>query len=289
MIICEAPIVAAAPTLNPAAALAGPKKATRYPLGIAARPAKSLTTYVEKLLKLVKDMEADPQKQKILGSLAFNLNRQRNPSHQYFVAFTVSQLSELRAELEKSSTGVNSLQILSKHKPVVLAFGGQVGNTIGLPIDVFNSSVRLRLHLNQYEEVLRHLGLPSLFPGVFIDQPVQDVVSLHTMLFAVQYSFAKTWIDCGLHVDTIVGHSFGQITALSVCGSLSLEDGLKLIAGRAALMQTMWGPERGSMIAIEANGDTVSEILATVNAKCPGKEVEIACYNGVTSHVLVGS
>lgn len=55
------------------------------------------------------------------------------------------------------------------------------------------------------------------------------------MLFAMQYAAAKSWLDSGLDtkVAAVVGHSFGEITALCISGVLSLEDTVKFVAGRA--------------------------------------------------------
>ena len=94
------------------------------------------------------------------------------------------------------------------------------------------------------------------------------------------------WIDCGVKPAALVGHSFGQLTALCVSGALRLEDALRLVTGRAALIQEHWGPERGAMVSVDADIDVVMEIIADM--KTAGHNMEIACYNGPTSHVLVG-
>lgn len=95
------------------------------------------------------------------------------------------------------------------------------------------------------------------------------------------------WIECGVKPAALVGHSFGQLTALCVSGSIRLEDALRLVTGRAALIQAHWGPERGAMVSIDADISVVMNIIADM--KTAGHNVEIACFNGPTSHVLVGS
>lgn len=116
---------------------------------------------------------------------------------------------------------------------------------------------------------------------------MEDIVALHCMLFSVQYSTAMAWIDSGVEVDTLLGHSFGQLTALTVAGSLSLEDGLRLVSGRARLLQGKCGDDRGQMISLECDAKDLESIVESVNSK-PDCQVEVACYNGPSSFVVGG-
>jgi acyl carrier protein len=291
MIVCQAPSSGASHNVPLAIKSLQDTQDTRYPIYISAHSAQSLTSYCHKLLEEVNKIDKKPQKQAILSSLAFNLSRKKNRSHNYLFTTVVSSLPELRKRLEEalSATTPFYTQVKTKPLPVVLVFGGQIGNSVGLPLEIYKSSSRLRYHLESCDASLRRLGYPTLFPGIFERESIEDVVSLHSMLFAVQYSFAKTWMDCGLKIDAILGHSFGQLTALCVCGSLSLEQGLKLVAGRATLMKSHWGPERGSMISLEAPRECISKIVEITNQQGSNYKVEVACYNGPYSHVLVGS
>lgn len=132
------------------------------------------------------------------------------------------------------------------------------------------------------------LGYKPLSEAFSSEDP-NDLVSAHSALFSVQYATAKCWLDCGLQVDAVLGHSFGQLTALCVAGVLSLEDGLKLAVGRAALMQNHWGPDPGAMVAIEGDTQHILGLLRTVSASCLHPKPEVACYNGPSSFVLAGS
>lgn len=107
------------------------------------------------------------------------------------------------------------------------------------------------------------------------------------MFFAIQYACAKSWIDSGLQPDAIIGHSFGQLTGMHIAGCVSLEDAIKLVSGGAMLVERLWGEDSGSMISLEADLDTATQIVSAMSRpECP---VEIACYNGPKSHVIVGS
>ena len=131
------------------------------------------------------------------------------------------------------------------------------------------------------------LGMPKgLFPAIFQEGPFTNVKALQCSMFSMQYAYAQTWISCGLIVDAVVGHSFGELTALAVSGILSLEDALKLVAARADLILSKWGPEPGTMLAIHNTAEKVNDVLSNLPSEYA--KPEIACYNGRASHVVVG-
>lgn len=169
---------------------------------------------------------------------------------------------------------------------MVLVFGGQSTDRAGLNREIYHASTLLRRHLDDCDATLRSLNLMSLYPDIFTLEPLHDAVKLHAFLFSLQYAVAMTWIESGVKPAALVGHSFGQLTALCVSGALVLEDALRLVTGRAALVQENWGSERGAMVSIEADISQVMEIIADM--KNVGHDMEIACFNGPTSHVLVG-
>jgi acyl transferase domain-containing protein/acyl carrier protein len=130
------------------------------------------------------------------------------------------------------------------------------------------------------------LSLPSLFPTIFDPDPIKDIVTLHCALFSIQYACAKSWLDSGLKVDRIIGHSFGQLTALCVAGSLSLFEAFRLVSERARLVEAHCGPENGLMLAVE--GSDVDHLLRLAEQQCQHFSADIACYNGPRSFVIAG-
>jgi SAM-dependent methyltransferase/acyl carrier protein len=88
-------------------------------------------------------------------------------------------------------------------------------------------------------------------------------------------------------VDTLIGHSFGQLTALCIADSISQKDSLRLISGRARLVQENWGKELGLMITVECDREDIEAVVDQVNSQV-GFLVNIACFNGTRSFVLAG-
>lgn len=119
-----------------------------------------------------------------------------------------------------------------KPKPIVLLFGGQNSNTVPAAKHFYESSLLFRTHLHKCDDVIQSLGLPSLFPVVL--QGIQgdsDLVLHHAAMFSIQYSCGMSWIDSGVKPQVICGHSFGEWTALTISGAMTLKDGMRLITG----------------------------------------------------------
>lgn len=261
-----------------------PARLSKYPLFISAGSANSLVRYSKKLVEWLKNSKAEAQSS-LLASVAFNLADRGNHSLPHMLASTVSSVPGFEAKLEAAAAG-SGLSSLSREKPAVLVFGGQESDFIGLSEDVYRLSKIFRKHLDSVNNLLVSAGLDDFYPSIFEAEPIPNLVTLHSALFAVQYASAMSWIDCGLKVSAVVGHSFGQLTALCISGVLSLPDALKLVSGRAALMQKYWGPEPGSMLFLQTGRRTVDKILESLDKSL---YAEIACHNGPESHVVVGS
>lgn len=131
------------------------------------------------------------------------------------------------------------------------------------------------------------LGLSSIYPDIFSGDDIDDIVSLHCMLLSLQLTCAKCWIDCGLEVDTVVGHSFGQLTALCIAGCISLKDVFFFVSSRARLVRDSWGLERGTMLSVECDKEELEAVVCLVNLT-NGLHLDVACYNGPRSFVLAG-
>jgi acyl transferase domain-containing protein len=171
---------------------------------------------------------------------------------------------------------------------VVLVFGGQNGKSIHLGHSWLETFPMFRTYMDQCDRELRMLGYPSLYPAIFSNQDLPTAVLLQCGMFAVQYACASCWIDAGLNVESIVGHSLGELVALVVSKALSLGDGMRLVASRAHLIDTKWGEDQGSMLAIHASPPDVIRLIKRVESISNTAKLEIACYNSPLSVVVAG-
>jgi [acyl-carrier-protein] S-malonyltransferase len=98
----------------------------------------------------------------------------------------------------------------------------------------------------------------------------------------------------GIQPNATAGHSLGEFSALVAAGSLSFEDGLRLVQQRALAMQRACELEPSTMAAVLGLDDAIveqvcneitHEIVVAANYNCPGqlvisgsvKGIEIAC------------
>ena len=253
-----------------------------YPIIITAASQESLLANAESLGRHLQKMTPKPN----LGDVAFTLSKRRKLHHQVFVTST-SDINNLAQSLQTEAQ--NSSKVPQTPKRVVLAFGGQTKKTVNMEKGLYESHPCLRNYIDECDKIVVDLGFSALLPSIFQSEPLTDVVTLQCGTFAMEYACAKCWIDAGLQVDAVVGHSFGELVAMVVSGVLSLRDGVKLIATRASLMVTKWGPESGTMLVIHSSRENVREIIANINKDSAEPEVEIACYNALSSQVVVGS
>lgn len=260
------------------------KTRPKLPLCITAASVVSLYSYRDDFLDWLKRLRSESTTDIAVSDVLFNLADRVNHTLGHTITAIVSDLDDLEVKLNSATLSVS---VPSPTKPVIMVFGGQEKLFVGLSREIPQSSRVFRDNLDRCHDVSISLGCKGIYPAVFKCSPISDLVTLHTALFAAQFASAQTWVDCGLEIKAIVGHSFGQLVAFCISGMLSLSDTLKLVIGRACLIQTQWGPENGSMLSIRASRQRISEVLATLRAEVD--YMEIACHNGPLSHVVVGS
>ncbi|KAH0494010.1 hypothetical protein TgHK011_000646 [Trichoderma gracile] len=258
----------------------GADDAQKVPFFISGLDEKAILSYAQKLRRFV-----DSQEDLNIQDLAFSINRQSNWSLGRGSVFGAGSI----AELDEKLASIDTFPVRPSQPPVILCFGGQVSTFVGLDYQLFAKSAILRRHLDQCDAVCKSIGAGSIYPRIFQSDPIDDPSALQPLLFSMQYSCAMSWIDCGVVPAKLVGHSFGELTALCVSGVLSLQDGLKLVYGRSKIIKESWGAERGAMLAVEADLEELESLLTTVNSSLQGDTATIACFNGPRSFTVAGS
>ena len=101
-------------------------------------------------------------------------------------------------------------------------------------------------------------------------------------LFAVECGLAAVWRSWGVEPSAVIGHSAGEFAAATIAGVFTLEDGLKLVAGRGKLLSEL--PSGGAMAALFLSEADVRDLISPYAG-----EVSIAAVNAHDSVVISGS
>jgi acyl transferase domain-containing protein/acyl carrier protein len=171
---------------------------------------------------------------------------------------------------------------------VVWFFTGHGAHYPGMGRQLYATQPIFRKALDQCAELLAtQMDRPLL--EVLFSEPESDgshaldqMAYSQPALFALQYALTELWRSWGARPAAVVGHSAGEYVAAVVAGVFSLEDGLRLIATRGRLMQTL--PPDGAMLAAMIDEPRATELLADY-----GGAISIAAINGPQSIVFSGT
>lgn len=159
-------------------------------------------------------------------------------------------------------------------------FPGQGAQFVGMGKDLYDNSPKAKELFERANEILGYRITDIMFSGIDEElkqtKVTQPAVFLHSVITALcieDYQPAMT-----------AGHSLGEFSALVVAGTLSFEDGLRLVYARAMALQKACEKAPSTMAAIIALPDEIIEkicaevstegnVVVPANYNCPGQVV----------------
>ena len=157
-------------------------------------------------------------------------------------------------------------------------FPGQGAQFPGMGQDLFESSTVAQARFKQAEDILgfdiasvMFEGTPEQLKETKVTQPA---IFLHSVILA-------ECLGDAFEPSMVAGHSLGEFSALVAAGSLSFEDGLRLVSARANAMQDACERQASTMAAVLGlDNDVVEQIckategtVVAANYNCPGQLV----------------
>lgn len=157
-------------------------------------------------------------------------------------------------------------------------FPGQGAQFTGMGKDLYESSAEAKELFEKANDILGFRITDIMFEGT-ADQlketrVTQPAVFLHSVIRAK--TLGESFVP-----EMVAGHSLGEFSALVAAGSLTFEDGLKLVSQRALAMQKACEITPSTMAAVLGLEDKIVEdvcesidgVVVAANYNCPGQLV----------------
>ncbi|MFF9347884.1 beta-ketoacyl synthase N-terminal-like domain-containing protein [Streptomyces sp. NPDC014734] len=158
---------------------------------------------------------------------------------------------------------------------VVFLLPGQGAQFVGMGADLHRHEPVFREAFDRCAEILLPLIGRDLREIVFAAdgdgarERLRQTRYTQPAVFCVDYALARLLMSWGVRPDAMTGHSIGELVAACLAGVFTLEDALRVVARRAALMQDL---PPGRMLSVLLDEDALTGALdgratiAAVNA-----------------------
>ncbi|MFN0187216.1 MAG: ACP S-malonyltransferase [Bacteroidia bacterium] len=157
-------------------------------------------------------------------------------------------------------------------------FPGQGSQFSGMGKELYETSALAKAMFEQANDIIGFRISDIMFSGT--DEELRQTNVTQPAIFIHSVIQARVMGD-DFKPDMVAGHSLGEFSALVANGTLSFEDGLKLVIERANAMQKACEMTPGTMAAVLALEDEKVEmicaespgVVVAANYNCPGQLV----------------
>lgn len=229
--------------------------------------------------------EPDHQSPGIEPLCAASLSRGALPHRLAVVAESKGELvSQLRVFLEGEDGPGLRAGTAGEASRVVFVLPGHGSQWLGMGRELLASEPVFRRALEEVDREIQAYAGWSVLAELRAEagrSRLDRMDIVQPTLVAVEVALCALWRSWGVHPDAVLGTSMGEVAAAHVAGILELEDAVRIICSRSALMQRTSG--KGGMAAVGLS-------LTAAREEIRGKEalVSIAASNSSSSTVLSG-
>ncbi len=202
-------------------------------LPLSARSESSLVKVVEQYRDFLRETD-EP-----LANICASLSLQRS-HHEYRLCAVSSShdgmLGALDAHLEGSTSPLVVRGHASQRDQIVFAFSGHGAPWIRLGRDLLDIQPAFRRALEECDRIFTNVTETSVVTRLQArngDSHLDQEVSLDPCIFAVQFALAQLWRSWGMEPVAALGQGIGEVTAATVSGALSLEEGARAVCDRS--------------------------------------------------------
>lgn len=203
----------------------------------------------------------------------------RDFAHRSFVVAVDAQQAA-QALREPSGTRQHARQTPASKPRLVFLFPGQGAQYKGMGRGVYEALPECREAMERCFAALQGFADFDLRARMFGDDPAALLQTEVTQpaTFCLEYALASAWLARGLAPEALIGHSVGEFVAATLAGVMSLEDAIRLVTKRGALMQAL---PAGGMLSVRLSAAELEPMLPP--------ELQLAAENGPKACVVAGA
>ena len=205
-----------------------------------------------------------------------------------FVAASARAMAETLRGFSAGEVSSSSAAVQDGTPPrIAFVVPGQGAQWVGMARELADCEPAFRAALAECDaaarphtdwSIIEQLTLAPDAAGYRLDQI--DVIQ--PVLAAIAIAYAALWRSMGIAPDAVVGHSMGEVGAAHVAGVLDLDQAMRIICRRSALMRRTSG--QGAMALVELSIDEARSRLRGREA-----EISVAVSNSPRSSVISGN
>jgi acyl transferase domain-containing protein/surfactin synthase thioesterase subunit/aryl carrier-like protein len=247
---------------------------------LSAKSADALVARVEQLLNWLNDNPDAP-----IGDLCYTTNVSRSQFAFRFAASarSVAELQKHLASWLRTAADPANLRRTGS-APIAFMFSGQGSQHAGMAARLYRTHSVFRNVMDRCHALAKSDLEHGLLDVIFAKDSDAALVNrtdyTQPALFAVEYGLAELMKSWGIAPDAVIGHSLGEFVAACAANVMTLEDAMRLVIARGALMRQL---PNGGMAAIFASESVVREFI---DKRAP--RLAVAAMNGPLNSVVSG-
>ncbi len=163
---------------------------------------------------------------------------------------------------------------------IAFVYTGQGSQWVGMAQALYETEPVAREILDRCEAVVQSARGESLLDVMFgRSGNLDDSAWAQPATYAVECMMTALWKSIGVEPSVVAGHSLGEFAAAQAAGVYSLEEGMRLVAARGAIMSPL--AEGAAMAAIFAQQDAVQQAIEEQHAASGDDRLCIGLDHGI--------
>lgn len=195
----------------------------------------------------------------------------------------IDSLNDFVQDVKSGKYAVSNPE-LNRNKEIAFLFTGQGAQYFGMCKNYYATFEAFKNAIDECDEIIKsNLGhsIKDILWNDTIDKNlIHQTKYTQPALFVVEYALSKLWMSFGVQPSVLIGHSIGELVALTIANAIDLKDALQLVIARAALMNSLPTNE-GSMASVFCNEENLKPLLQDSN-------IDLAAVNSIKNCTVSG-